>query len=73
MAERDRFMELLGKERQERVHLEAFACSLVQAAYRGYLLRTRYGEVVGGERVQRTRLRWRLQIFRVGLADSTKG
>lgn len=41
VAERDRFMELLGKERQDRVHLEAFACSLVQAAYRGYLLRKR--------------------------------
>lgn len=41
VAERDRFMELLSKERQGRVHLEAFACSLVQAAYRGYLLRKR--------------------------------
>lgn len=39
MAERERFMELLGKERQDRIHREAFACSLVQAAYRGYLLR----------------------------------
>lgn len=41
VAERDRFMELLSMERQDRVHLEALACSLVQAAYRGYLLRKR--------------------------------
>ena len=47
MAERERFMELLGKERQERVHLEAFACSLVQAAFRGYLLRKRCADGLG--------------------------
>ena len=41
LAERERFMGLLGKERLARVHLENFACSLVQAAYRGYLLRKR--------------------------------
>lgn len=41
LAERDRFMQLLGRERRERGHLEAFACSRIQAAYRGYMLRKR--------------------------------
>lgn len=41
LAERERFMRMLGRERQARVHLETFACSLIQAAYRGYLLRQR--------------------------------
>lgn len=41
MAEREHFLELLGRKRRERAHLEAFACSLIQAAYRGYLLRNR--------------------------------
>ena len=40
-AERDRFMEVLGRIRRERVHLEAFASSLIQAAFRGYQLRKR--------------------------------
>lgn len=42
-AERECFIKLLGRERRERGHLEAFAASLIQAAYRGYNLRTRYG------------------------------
>lgn len=42
MAERERFMKLLGKHRQDRMHREAFACSLIQSAYRGYLLRKRW-------------------------------
>lgn len=42
MAERDRFMAVLEKERRERANLEAFACSIIQAAYRGYLLRQRH-------------------------------
>ncbi|CAM9640707.1 unnamed protein product, partial [Ectocarpus sp. 12 AP-2014] len=62
MAERERFMELLGKERQERVHLEAFACSLVQAAFRGYLLRKRWAEVDARQRV-RLRVRKSLRDF----------
>ncbi|CAM9626482.1 unnamed protein product [Ectocarpus sp. 6 AP-2014] len=62
MAERERFMELLGKERQERVHLEAFACSLVQAAFRGYLLRKRWAEVDTRQRV-RLRVRKSLRDF----------
>lgn len=41
LAERERFMDLLGTERQERANLEAFASSLIQAAYKGYLLRKR--------------------------------
>eukprot|EP00903_Cladosiphon_okamuranus_P012766 g11934.t1 len=52
VAERDRFMELLSKERQDRVHREAFACSLIQAAYRGYLLRKRWAEVDTRQRIQ---------------------
>lgn len=42
IAERDRFMAVLEKERRERAHLEAFACSIIQAAYRGCVLRQRH-------------------------------
>lgn len=41
LAERERFMGLLGRERQERLQLEEFACSLIQATFRGYQLRQR--------------------------------
>lgn len=35
-------MDLLEKERRERLYLEVFACELIKAAYRGYYLRKRY-------------------------------
>lgn len=48
LAERERFIESLGRQRRERAHLESFACSLIQAAYRGYVLRNRWADFGAG-------------------------
>ncbi|CAM9768464.1 unnamed protein product [Ascophyllum nodosum] len=57
-------MRILERERRDRGRLEAFACTLIQATFRGYFLRKRWKGVIS-----RTRVRLRV---RKNLRESLK-